>query len=188
MNHKIPFFREVILLIIVFTATEPLYAFGAKKKSRDENLIHVRDRSDDEDEGEPAAPGKEIVLGRSDETYQRHPEGDIAQLADNSLLAVWTRHSNRSDLSESIIVGRRSYNLGMSWGGIETYASLSEAEHRTNSNLMDASLLRLQSSYKVLLVYLGKEKSKRVVMMTTDRCAAPFMFALPMTEKNPQEP
>lgn len=120
------------------------------------DLIHVRDRS--EDEGDPAAPGKEIILGRSDELFQRHSEGDIAQIADNSLLAVWTRHRNRSDLSESDIIGRRSYNHGMSWGEIETYASISEVEHQSNSNLMDASLLRLKSSDKVLLIYLGKEE------------------------------
>ena len=158
MKIKIAYSRGALIFILLMVATEHVYSIGSKKKSKDPVLIHVRDRSDDEDEGEPAAPGKEIVLGRSDEIYQRHSEGDIAQLADNSLIAVWTRHSNRSDLSRSILVGRRSHNLGMSWGGIDTYASLSEAEHRANSNLMDASLLRLQSSDKVLLVYLGKEE------------------------------
>ena len=148
--------RWVLIIVFVLMAAGLVNSSRAKKMSSDSILIHVRERSDDE--GEPAAPGNEIVLGRSDETYQRHSEGDIVQLADDSLLAVWTRHSNRSDLSESIIIGRRSYNLGMSWGGIETYAALTEAEHRANSNLMDASLLRLQSSDKVLLIYLGKEE------------------------------
>ncbi len=169
MNQEKPIFRNALIIIVVFYTFITTRGSGiTESKNRKEmeksepisnsDLIHVRERFD---EGDPAAPGREIVLGRSDEIYQRHSEGDIAQLADGSLLAVWTRHSNRSDLSESIIIGRRSYNFGMSWGGIEPFATLSEKEHRKNSNLMDASLLRLQSSDKVMLVYLGKEEVER---------------------------
>lgn len=103
------------------------------------------------------APGKEVVLGRSDETFPRHSEGDLARLPDGTLLAVWSRFVGASDHAPSEIVGRRSADGGRSWSEIEVIASLSEPEHRANTNLMSASLLWLERERKLMLVYLGKE-------------------------------
>lgn len=103
------------------------------------------------------AAGREIVLGRSDETFPRHSEGDIARLPDGTLLAVWSRFVGASDHAPSEIVGRRSADGGRSWSEIEVVASLSEPEHRANTNLMSASLLWLERERKLMLVYLSKE-------------------------------
>ena len=115
--------------------------------------IRVRER-------ESGAPGLELILGRSNEIFPRHSEGDLVQLPDGRLLAVWSRFSGASDHAESQIVGRYSEDMGHSWGPIHPVASLSEPEHAANSNLMSASLLRLAGSGEVQLFYMGKEETE----------------------------
>ncbi|MDD2710059.1 MAG: sialidase family protein [Verrucomicrobiae bacterium] len=128
------------------------------KTTEKKSAIQVRERR-------TGAPGKEIILGRSDESFPRHSEGDLAQLQDGSLLAVWSRFKGASDHSRSEIIGRRSLDMGMTWSEIEIIASLDEDAHRRNSNLMSASLLCLKNG-SVLLVYSAKEedlKNGRIV-------------------------
>ena len=115
-------------------------------------VLRVRDR-------DSGAPGQEAILGRSDEIFPRHSEGDLVRLADGKLLAVWSRFKNRSDHGESEVVGRYSRDEGSTWGEIESFASISEAEHTSNSNLMSASLLSL-SSGKIFFSYMGKEETE----------------------------
>ena len=115
--------------------------------------IRVRER-------ESGAPGLELILGRSNEIFPRHSEGDLVHLPDGRLLAVWSRFSGASDHAESQIVGRYSEDMGHSWGPIHPVASLSEPEHTANSNLMSASLLRLSGSGEIHLFYMGKEETE----------------------------
>ncbi len=116
--------------------------------------LQVRDR-------DSGAPGREAILGRSDEVFPRHSEGDLVRLADGKLLAVWSRFKNRSDHGESEVVGRYSEDEGLSWGEIESFASISEPEHSSNSNLMSASLLSLSpEGGKILFSYMGKEETE----------------------------
>lgn len=115
--------------------------------------LQVRDR-------DSGAPGKEAILGRSDEIFPRHSEGDLVRLADGKLLAVWSRFKNRSDHGESEVVGRYSEDQGLTWGEIESFVSISEAEHSSNSNLMSASLLSLSSAGRIFFSYMGKEETE----------------------------
>ena len=116
-------------------------------------MIKVRDR-------ESGAPGQEVILGRSDEIYPRHSEGDLVNLADGRLLAVWSRFKNCSDHGESEIVGRYSEDGGLTWGPIKSFVSISDPQHSSNSNLMSASLLNLSSGGRILLSYMGKEETE----------------------------
>ncbi len=111
-------------------------------------------------ERDSGAPGQEVILGRSDEVFPRHSEGDLVRLADGKLLAVWSRFKNRSDHGESEVVGRYSEDEGLTWGEIESFASISEPEHSSNSNLMSASLLKLSSGGKIFFSYMGKEETE----------------------------
>ena len=115
--------------------------------------IRVRER-------ESGAPGLELILGRSNEIFPRHSEGDLVQLADGRLLAVWSRFAGASDHARSQIVGRYSEDMGHTWGPVHPVASLSEPEHASNSNLMSASLLRLAGSGEIQLFYMGKEETE----------------------------
>ena len=125
---------------------------GGPEESGSER-IRVRER-------ESGAPGLELILGRSNEIFPRHSEGDLVQLPDGRLLAVWSRFSGASDHARSQIVGRYSEDMGHSWGPIHPVASLSEPEHAANSNLMSASLLRLSGSGEIRLFYMGKEETE----------------------------
>ncbi len=116
-------------------------------------VLQVRDR-------DSGAPGHEVILGRSDEVFPRHSEGDLVRLADGKLLAIWSRFKNRSDHGESEVVGRYSEDDGLSWGKIESFASISEPEHASNSNLMSASLLSLSSGGRIFFSYMGKEETE----------------------------
>ena len=125
---------------------------GGPQESGSER-IRVRER-------ESGAPGLELILGRSNETFPRHSEGDLVQLSDGRLLAVWSRFSGASDHARSQIVGRFSEDMGHTWGPIHPVASLTEPEHAANSNLMSASLLRLSGSGEIRLFYMGKEETE----------------------------
>ena len=107
---------------------------------------------------ESGAPGLELILGRSDERYPRHSEGDLVRLEGGELLAVWSRFSASSDHARAQVVGRRSSDAGRTWGDIFPVASLSEPSHRLNSNLMGPSLLPLKNKSRILLTYSGKEE------------------------------
>ena len=109
---------------------------------------------------ESGAPGLELILGRSDERYPRHSEGDLVRLEGGELLAVWTRFSASSDHARAQLVGRRSSDAGRTWGDIFPVASLSEPSHRLNSNLMSVSLLPLKNKSRILVTYLGKEETE----------------------------
>ena len=115
--------------------------------------LRVRDR-------DSGAPGQEVILGRSDEVFPRHSEGDLVRLADGKLMAVWSRFKSRSDHGESEVVGRYSADDGSTWGEIESFASISEVEHSSNSNLMSVSLLSLSSGGKIFFSYMGKEETE----------------------------
>lgn len=107
---------------------------------------------------ESGAPGLELILGRSDERYPRHSEGDLVRLEGGELLAVWSRFSASSDHARAQVVGRRSSDAGRTWGDIFPVASLSEPSHRLNSNLMGPSLLPLKNKSRILMTYSGKEE------------------------------
>ena len=107
---------------------------------------------------ESGAPGLELILGRSDERYPRHSEGDLVRLEGGELLAVWSRFPASSDHGRSQVVGRRSSDAGRTWGDIFPVASFSEPSHRLNSNLMGPSLLLLKNKSRILLTYSGKEE------------------------------
>jgi sialidase-1 len=149
--------RRSALKEIGFLASAAFFKTGSGRvrdrqaSSGEPGKIRARER-------ESGAPGRQVILGRSDELYPRHSEGDLAPLADGSLLAVWSRFRAASDHAVAELVGRISEDGGLSWGSVFSVASLSEEQHRRNSNLMSASLLPLQSSNKLLLVYLGKEE------------------------------
>ncbi len=59
------------------------------------------------------APGREVILGRSDEEYPRHSDADLVRCPDGSMLAVWTRFSAAHDHSRAEIIGRRSKDDGV---------------------------------------------------------------------------
>jgi len=110
------------------------------------------------DERTTGAPGMQVILGKSDTHFPRHSEGDLVQLADQSLLAAWSRFDGVKDDDRCEIVGRRSRDGGRSWSELEIIASLSDPAHHANFNLMSVSFLPLDGGSRILMSYLGKEQ------------------------------